>query len=57
MAEKEHALKTMIKHLDKDPEKIIENQVKPSSIAKVHIGRIDIQEMTGKKADKIIISL
>ncbi len=57
IAEKEHALKTMIRHLDCDPETIIENQVKPSSIAKVYIGRIDIHEMTGKKADKVIISL
>ena len=55
--EKEHALKTMIKKLDKEPEKIIEKQMQPSSIAKVYIGRIDIEEMTGKKADKIIISL
>ena len=57
MAEKEHALKTMIRYLDNEPEKIIETQVMPSSIAKVYVGRIDIQEMTGKKADKIIISL
>jgi nitroimidazol reductase NimA-like FMN-containing flavoprotein (pyridoxamine 5'-phosphate oxidase superfamily) len=55
--EKEHALKTMIKKLDKEPEKIIEKQMPPSSISKVYIGRIDIEEMTGKKADKIIISL
>jgi len=57
MAEKEHVLKIMIRHLDKTPEKIIDKQVMPSSIAKVHVGRIDIKEMTGKKADKIIISL
>ncbi|MCW4012071.1 MAG: pyridoxamine 5'-phosphate oxidase family protein [Candidatus Bathyarchaeota archaeon] len=57
MTEKEHALKLTIKQLDNDPETIIENQVKPNSVAKVYIGRIDIQEMTGKKADKIIISL
>ena len=55
--EKKHAIVTMIKHLDNDPAAIIENQVKPSSIAKVYIGRIDITEMSGKKADKVIISL
>lgn len=55
--EKEHALKTMIRQLDEAPEKIIETQLKPSSITKIQIGRIDITEMTGKKADKIIISL
>lgn len=57
MTEKKHALKTMIRQLDKNPETIIKDQVKPSSIAKVYIGRIDIQEMTSKKADRIIISL
>jgi len=57
MAEKKHALKTMIRQLDNNPETIIQNQVKTSSIAKVYIRRIDIQEMTSKKADKIIISL
>jgi nitroimidazol reductase NimA-like FMN-containing flavoprotein (pyridoxamine 5'-phosphate oxidase superfamily) len=57
ITEKEHALKTMVKQLDEEPDKIIKDQVIPSSIAKVHVGKIDIQEMTGKKADKIIISL
>lgn len=57
MTEKKYALRTMVNQLDKAPDKIIKDQVKPSSIAKVHVGRIDIQEMKGKKADKIIISL
>lgn len=57
MAKKKHALKTMIRQLDNNPETIIKDQVKPSSIVKIYIGRIDIQEMTSKKADKIIISL
>ena len=57
MVEKKHALKTVIRQLDNNPETIIKDQVKPSSIAKGYIGRIDIQEMTSKKADKIIISL
>ena len=57
MAEKKHALKTVIRQLDNNPETIIKDQVKPSSIEKIYIGRIDIQEMTSKKADKIIISL
>ena len=57
MTEKENALKIIIRQLDKEPLKIIDKQVMPSSIAKIHIGRIDIKEMTGKKADKIIISL
>ena len=57
MVEKKHALKTVIRQLDNNPETIIQNQVKTSSIAKVYIRRIDIQEMTSKKVDKIIISL
>ena len=54
--EKEHALKVMIGSLDKNPEKVIEKQLKPERIQKVRIGRIDIDYMSGKKADKVIIS-
>jgi len=31
--------------------------VKPGSVSKGHVSRIDIVEMTGKKAEKIIVSL
>jgi nitroimidazol reductase NimA-like FMN-containing flavoprotein (pyridoxamine 5'-phosphate oxidase superfamily) len=55
--EKRRALEIMVKQLDDDPDDIIERQVKPGSVSKVLIGRIDVVEMTGKKADKIIISL
>ncbi len=57
LAEKKHALQVMIRKLDENPDKIIANQLKPESIAKIHIGRIDIQEISGKKADKVIISV
>jgi nitroimidazol reductase NimA-like FMN-containing flavoprotein (pyridoxamine 5'-phosphate oxidase superfamily) len=57
LVEKEHALQVMINKLDENPDNIISNQLKPESIAKIHIGRIDIQEISGKKADKVIISL
>ena len=55
--EKKHALKIMIRKLDDNPDEIILKQIQPSSIAKVHIGKIKINEITGKKADKVIISL
>lgn len=55
--EKKRALETMVRRLDDNPESIVERQVKPGSVSKVLVGRIDILEMTGKKADKIIVSL
>jgi len=57
LEEKKHALTTMIRQLDENPDKIIANQLMPESIAKICIGRININELTSKKADKIIISL
>ena len=57
LEEKRHALQVMIKQLDENPDKIIANQLMPESIAKICIGRININELTSKKADKIIISL
>jgi len=56
ISEKEHALKVMIESLDKNPEKIMKKQLKSESIQKVRIGRIDIDYMSGKKAEKVIIS-
>ena len=57
MEEKRHALKLMINKLDKNPEEVIKKQLQPSSVAKITIGKIMINELTGKIADKIIISL
>ena len=56
VAEKEHALKLMINSLDNNPEELIKKQLLPQSVQKVRIGRVDIDYMSGKKADKIIIS-
>ena len=56
LVEKEHALKVMIGSLDKNPQKIIEKQLEMRSIQKVRIGRIDIDYMSGKKANRVIIS-
>ena len=55
--EKRRALDIMVKHLDDNPEAVMEKQVQQDSISKVLICRIDIMEITGKKADKVIISL
>ena len=55
--EKRHALEVAIRQLDEAPDEIIKTQLMESSISKVLIGRIDIEEISGKRADKIIISL
>ncbi len=55
--EKEQALRIMIRHLDENPEKIIVEQITPHSTGRILIGRIDIDYMSGKKADKIIVQL
>ncbi|MFX0064129.1 MAG: pyridoxamine 5'-phosphate oxidase family protein [Candidatus Hermodarchaeota archaeon] len=54
--EKKHALAVMIHALDSNPEKIIAEQLKEKSVINVNIGRIDIEHMSGKKANKVIIS-
>ncbi len=55
--EKERALKVMIRALDDNPEKLMAEQISDKSVARVGIGRIDIEYMSGKKAEKVIISL
>jgi nitroimidazol reductase NimA-like FMN-containing flavoprotein (pyridoxamine 5'-phosphate oxidase superfamily) len=55
--EREHALRLMIRHLDDDPEKIVESQITPHSMRRILVGRIDIDYMSGKKADKVIVQL
>lgn len=55
--EKIYALKTMIRALDDNPEKLMAEQITDKSLARIGIGRIDIEYMSGKKAEKVIISL
>ncbi len=57
LEEKERALKIMIRQLEEDPEKVIERQVKTDSVNRVYIGRIDINYISSKKSEEIIISL
>ncbi len=54
--EKEQALRVLIESLEDNPEQVMEKQLKPESIQKVRIGRIDIDYFSGKKADKVIIA-
>lgn len=56
VAEKKHALKVMIRALDGNPEELIAKQLVPQSIQKINIGRVDIDFLSGKKAEKVIIS-
>ena len=55
--EKEHALRVMINSLEPDPQAVIDDQITEKSVQRVHIGRIDIEYMSGKKAKEIIIQL
>jgi uncharacterized protein len=56
-AEKEHAIRVMIRQLDEDPETVIRNQITPHSTGRILIGCIDIDHMSGKKADRVIVQL
>ena len=55
--EKKHALEIMIKALENDPNKVMGSQLKEESIEGVQIGRIDLEYMSGKKSEKVIISV
>ena len=56
ISEKKHALETMIKQQEQSPEEVIKKQISEESLKRVNIGRIDILFISGKKADKVIIS-
>ncbi len=56
-SEKKHALRVMIKQIDEHPKEVIEKQIIPHSVDRINIGRIDIEQLTGKKADRVIIQL
>jgi nitroimidazol reductase NimA-like FMN-containing flavoprotein (pyridoxamine 5'-phosphate oxidase superfamily) len=55
--EKRHALETMIRKNEKDPETVIKDQVTDKSVYRVNIGRIDIEFMSGKRSDRVIVSM
>jgi uncharacterized protein len=56
-AEKRHALAVMIRQLESDPDKVMGHQITEASVAKVHIGRIDLDYLSGKKSIKVVESL
>ena len=56
-AEKRRALKVMIRQLEREPDKVMAAQVTGASVAKVCIGRIDIEFLSGKRSEKVIESL
>ena len=55
--EKKRALETMIRALEPEPAKVIEEQITEKSVKRVNIGRIDIEYMSGKKSKEVIIQL
>jgi nitroimidazol reductase NimA-like FMN-containing flavoprotein (pyridoxamine 5'-phosphate oxidase superfamily) len=55
--EKKHALEVMINALEDDPQKVPDTLLTEKSIEGVQIGRINIEYMSGKKSDKVIISI
>lgn len=55
--EKKEALINMIHRLENDPQTVVDNQITSESVDRVTIGRIDIDFMSGKKADKVKISI
>ena len=51
--EKRHALEVMIRRLEREPEKVLAGQVTEAAVAKVCIGRIDIERMSGKRSIQV----
>lgn len=52
LEEKRHALITMIRQLDPNPEDIIKDQITEESLESVNIGRIDIKHLSGKAGSR-----
>jgi len=55
--EKRHALEVMIEGLEDEPDQVKATQITEESVKGVGIGRIDIDYMSGKKSEEVIISL
>jgi len=55
--EKRHGLEVMIRQLEPDPETVIAAQTQENSLAKVTIGRIDLGNLSGKRAVKPVVQL
>jgi hypothetical protein len=46
----------MIRALENDPEALMKRQLSADAIEGVQIGRIDVEYMSGKKSDEVVIS-
>jgi nitroimidazol reductase NimA-like FMN-containing flavoprotein (pyridoxamine 5'-phosphate oxidase superfamily) len=57
LEEKRHALMTMIRKNEQEPEKVAAEQVTEDSVRRVNIGRIDIELMTGKRSEKVVVTI
>jgi hypothetical protein len=55
--EKRHALEVMIDGLEREPGRVKATQLSEETIQGVAIGRIDIDYMSGKKSEEVLISL
>ncbi|MCU0860462.1 MAG: pyridoxamine 5'-phosphate oxidase family protein [Thermoplasmata archaeon] len=55
--EKRYALGMMIRKNEKDPVLVESEQVTDESVRNVNIGRIDIDLMTGKRSDRVVVSV
>jgi nitroimidazol reductase NimA-like FMN-containing flavoprotein (pyridoxamine 5'-phosphate oxidase superfamily) len=55
--EKRHALITMIKQLEPDPKEVINKQISEKSLNRVNIGKIEIDYLSGKKSEALVVSL
>lgn len=55
--EKRHALMILIRKNETAPDKVATEQITQDSLRKVNIGRIDIDLMTGKRSEKVVVSL
>ena len=57
LEEKRHALVTMIRKNEPEPEKVISEQITDETLRSVGIGRIDIDLMTGKRSDRVEVAV
>lgn len=48
--EKSHALEVMIHQLDPDPQHVKEKHMTPAAVKRIAVGRIDIQQWSGKRS-------
>ena len=57
LEEKRHALVTMIRKNESDPDKVVSEQITEETLRSVGIGRIDIDLMTGKRSDRVEVAV